>query len=51
LQFWYSEFERKHLRKPSNGDAMSEVRGLMENRRTLVTDYTVMKAKLFKASK
>lgn len=51
LQFWYSEFERKHMRKPTNNDAHDEVKGLMEGRRSLVQDYTIMKAKLFNTSR
>jgi hypothetical protein len=35
------------MRKPTNEDALKEIKGLMEGRRSLVKDYTLMKAKLF----
>ena len=49
LQIWYAEFQRRHMRKPTEQDALKEVKGLMEGRQRMVRDYTLMKAKLFKS--
>lgn len=44
IQIWYSEFERKNKRKPTDQEAAKEIKGLLDSRAQLIKEYTKMKA-------
>ena len=46
ITIWYSEFERNNKRKPTDGEAMREIKGMLDDRTKLVGDFTTMKSKL-----
>ncbi len=44
IQIWYSEFDRKNKRKPTDQEAAKEIKGLLDSRAQLIKEYTKMKA-------
>ena len=41
---WYSEFEKKNKKKPTDQEANKEIKSLLETRQQLIKEYTKMKA-------
>ena len=44
ITIWYSEFERRNQRKPTDDEALRDIKGFLDGRIRLRKDYTIMKA-------